>query len=680
MRLLYVWARDNGVLSREGINLDTQYEFAFEEKNEEPDIVGTLILKNFAENRIAKTICNSLECEQPNILYTTAMAGNNGVGKTTVLKLLHDLNERANMDDFNERYGAVLAVYEDEKEGLKFIYLSKYNFQKKIRFIDRADGRETLVDVDRRINGLKQVAFLYYSSIFANEIESLNTKFDISTMGLMGSKRRDIFWGEEMKRQMRFIWEAGAKEKMPLTFLETFIEQIRNNNSRVMTMSIANLKGIEEKIRKTRRSNADREQDIYIWFVSVLSNVRYQDLYSHILRCGIVYDLCALTRFENDEEEIAGLENRKYINRDYLERRTIRYEIVGRLIHAILYENLSKMLEDESITASDCEKLMTYQPDDRKLRRIYEHLERQHYRNGRSQYFNNRVLEEKNSHEEQFAYMAESVLQYIVKQMEKEEYLERMAECLCGYKEYHTALAQTERFFDRVLSVFKWNERAKQKELGFAEAAALYDMYTEYIAGLPFEFEFLNFQWKMSAGEAAVLNFYARLYAAKEELNRYDNVVLLLDEPDVNLHPSLQQEYIRGLYRFVNTYYADKKVSIILSTHSPLLLSDIPKQNIIFMKRDDSGVCRIVKKNSDEYEQIPETFGANIISLYCNSFFLEEGSIGLFAKDVMKYVFRYLKSEERYWGDNNNIGGLIEIFGEPVLKQHAEEKYRRLRG
>lgn len=52
----------------------------------------------------------------------------------------------------------------------------------------------------------------------------------------------------------------------------------------------------------------------------------------------------------------------------------------------------------------------------------------------------------------------------------------------------------------------------------------------------------------------------------------------------------------------------------------------------------------------------------------------------MFAKDVMKYVFRYLKSEERYWDDSINIGRLIEIFGEPVLKQHAEEKYRRLRG
>ena len=180
----------------------------------------------------------------------------------------------------------------------------------------------------------------------------------------------------------------------------------------------------------------------------------------------------------------------------------------------------------------------------------------------------------------------------------------------------------------------------------------------------------------ISSGERALYTFFSRLigeifgkqgeihHAAINKIihdNKYDGktIIILLDEPDLQLHPEWQQKFIDMLLQLLWLYFPKIKFQIIITTHSPILLSDIPKSNVIFIDKNTDGssiVCNEVDFN--------ETFAANIHSLYNNSFFLEGIPIGGFAKR---------KVEELYNRINNSIlsdNTIEEIYriGEPIIR------------
>lgn len=65
--------------------------------------------------------------------------------------------------------------------------------------------------------------------------------------------------------------------------------------------------------------------------------------------------------------------------------------------------------------------------------------------------------------------------------------------------------------------------------------------------------------------------------------NKFDGktIIILLDEPDLQLHPEWQQKFISLLLDLLYAYFPKVKFQIILTTHSPILLSDIPRKNVI---------------------------------------------------------------------------------------------------
>ena len=86
-----------------------------------------------------------------------------------------------------------------------------------------------------------------------------------------------------------------------------------------------------------------------------------------------------------------------------------------------------------------------------------------------------------------------------------------------------------------------------------------------------------------------------------------------------------------------------KHFNIIVVTHSPFILSDIPQDNVLFLKdgKNDNEVCDF------------KTFGANIHDLLRTSFFLENGLVGEFANNKIEELLTLLQ------GDNNSKKQLI---------------------
>ena len=77
-------------------------------------------------------------------------------------------------------------------------------------------------------------------------------------------------------------------------------------------------------------------------------------------------------------------------------------------------------------------------------------------------------------------------------------------------------------------------------------------------------------------------------------------------------------------------------LQVILSTHSPFMLSDVLSNQVIKMDYDELGRCRISQHNNKPY------FAANIHSIMADGFFLQY-SIGEQARLFLTDKFNHLK-------------------------------------
>ena len=148
----------------------------------------------------------------------------------------------------------------------------------------------------------------------------------------------------------------------------------------------------------------------------------------------------------------------------------------------------------------------------------------------------------------------------------------------------------------------------------------------------------------------------------------------ILDEPDMYLHPNWQKQLINDLIT-VSKKYVGKSIDsihLIITSHSPFVISDLPKENIIFLKNGEQ-VKGIKKK---------QTFGANIHTLLSDSFFMEDGLMGEFAKSKINEIINFYKKVEEEGKTDKNIQFYNKnqkkfwqtqsIVGEPYLKQILE--------
>lgn len=194
---------------------------------------------------------------------------------------------------------------------------------------------------------------------------------------------------------------------------------------------------------------------------------------------------------------------------------------------------------------------------------------------------------------------------------------------------------------------------------------------------------FLNFSWDLSSGEFEQLSLFARIYfywrfeipdkfsgnIAKTKHSN-DFMLILLDEADMLLHPEWQREYVANVVSFCNKLYEDKMVQIVIATHSPIMLSDIPRQNTLFLKKDkESGKVYSVDGS--------DTFASNIYGLFRESFFIEGGMIGKYAekklKDLADDILSYSGDERKRY----SIDKRISMIGDTFIRKNYRELFEK---
>lgn len=148
---------------------------------------------------------------------------------------------------------------------------------------------------------------------------------------------------------------------------------------------------------------------------------------------------------------------------------------------------------------------------------------------------------------------------------------------------------------------------------------------------------------------------------------QYENVNLVFEEIELYFHPAFQQGFIKFLLEQIAALSLRhiKGINICFVTHSPFILSDIPKSNVIFLE------------NGEPIEHMQEnSFGANIHTLLQHGFLLDGVTMGTFARDKINNLFKELNqgnvTDEMYQE--------ILLVGEPYIRGQLLKLYNDLIG
>lgn len=179
---------------------------------------------------------------------------------------------------------------------------------------------------------------------------------------------------------------------------------------------------------------------------------------------------------------------------------------------------------------------------------------------------------------------------------------------------------------------------------------------------------------KTASGEDALLKLYSRIYWVFCSQEQRKNLILLIDEIDLYIHPKWQRILINKLVNDIGMIVGkDTKIQIIFTTHSPIILSDIPKANILFLK-NEQGKC--VVENNENHK---ETFGNNVHILFLDSFFLdEEGTIGEYAEGKINEVIQLLRKGDISIEADQGIREVIKCVGDPLIHKKLKLLYREM--
>lgn len=180
----------------------------------------------------------------------------------------------------------------------------------------------------------------------------------------------------------------------------------------------------------------------------------------------------------------------------------------------------------------------------------------------------------------------------------------------------------------------------------------------------------IQFQEKFSSGEIEFLNFIISLKncgnAIKEE-----NIIFFFEELEAFMHPEWQRKIIDFLPSLKDSlpWLRDKNIQIILTSHTPFIVGDLPEKNILFL--EEGNTRKIITK----------TFGSNIYDLFKDNFLLES-CFGEFSRKKIKKVIDLLtkNKEDKYNTEEiekniTEIEFIIDSIGEPLIKNKLEKMY-----
>lgn len=171
-----------------------------------------------------------------------------------------------------------------------------------------------------------------------------------------------------------------------------------------------------------------------------------------------------------------------------------------------------------------------------------------------------------------------------------------------------------------------------------------------------------------SAGESSKLDLFLALCDARKAIDVSikgvnNNIMLILDEYDVGFHPEYQIKIISEIIEMVGVIFDEYTVQLIIATNTPLEITDIPAQSIIYLK----------ERKVISLPSTAQCFAGNVCSLLKDNFYIST-TMGDFAKSKINAVLDLING----YGQNishEEAKFIISIIGEPIIKKKLEEMY-----
>ncbi|HEB2439594.1 AAA family ATPase [Bacillus thuringiensis] len=587
MEILYLWIRKYKNIKNQSFNFGGNYFFRYEEQN-------LYVEKNVMHIPSFFNIFSETEKYSSTILNVSAIAGENGTGKTNLLDFLKYLDNH-NVEDY-------IVVYKSNEGDYKIIGAECYIKNSPVEIIRNQES-----------SFFSSFKFIYLSNILdITRSEQYSSQlFNISTNFLIKKEGFEQFRASEFLRQITFAVDRNFSSlidfKLPdkiicnlLTEIsDEFLNELKswyidNTSQKDMNNQFNNLHENVKNIRKIHGvlrefSNKKHELQSYSQFIFHIVMVFWSEILNlpgkmakYLISNNAVFDdlIDFILEFLRDQ-----------VN---LEVRKLR-EFTINAIHRIL-ELLVNNFFDELDTKTHKKHI--------KIAKRWKN-----------------ITEFKISTIELFTdiYLAEAPPHYLNTRID--------------ISSNNTLL---EKFITYYLQSFMKNG-------------------------------YLHFQWlELSAGQVARLNIYSRLYYAMNRLPRQlKDVVIIIDEGELYYHPEWQRKWLWNFLKAISSVYKERRVQIIISTHSPFILSDLPSQNIIFLKKGENGVQVI-----EGLEDNQLTFASNINTLLSNSFFMNNGLVGEVAKYKINNLISLLnnKDPEEIRKNESQISKQIRYIGEPIIR------------
>lgn len=180
----------------------------------------------------------------------------------------------------------------------------------------------------------------------------------------------------------------------------------------------------------------------------------------------------------------------------------------------------------------------------------------------------------------------------------------------------------------------------------------------------------------LSSGEMQMINTVSSMVyhlrnlddsVAEKNKVQYQHVNIILEEIELYFHPNYQKQYVKYLLEQIEQTQLRNinAINIIFVTHSPFILSDITRSNMLCLEDGD------VK--DDVFRK--ETFAANIYELLSNQFFMDS-YIGDFAMDRIDYI---VSRVEIMVGDRNtqmidSLKAEVNLIGDEFIREKLLER------
>lgn len=185
--------------------------------------------------------------------------------------------------------------------------------------------------------------------------------------------------------------------------------------------------------------------------------------------------------------------------------------------------------------------------------------------------------------------------------------------------------------------------------------------------------DFISYSLKfLSDGEISYLHYFSILHEVLDSsildiYNEKYSVLLLLDEPDRRMHPEMSRRFVKLLTDFLKEYSNSNidKIQVMVTTHSPFVVTDFPKEHVLYMKRESDGTLI----ESPQHE----TFGTNIHHLLIDDFYMEQ-TIGEYARVQLAEVLKCLQEGCTKWSDQQ-LQQMIYSVGDYIVRQQLQRMY-----